>query len=82
MHRQHQDQEIRHDAKHGIGVPRIDQIVAMAWLLLVPCLVDGDALEDSRDSCRDCEECYDGEQAEDQDPVDAMRHDAEVEKKD
>jgi hypothetical protein len=82
MHRDTQDNEIRHNAKHRIRVPRRHKVVTMAFISFMPSLVDRHALEDAGDSGGDGEEAYEGEDEVDEEAVDPVGHDAEVEEQD
>lgn len=59
-HWQREDHAVGDDGEDGVRVPRVHQWVAISWFLLVPGLVDGDALEYACNDCRDSEERYYG----------------------
>lgn len=54
----------------------------MSWFLLIPSLVDRDALENSCDSGRNGEESDNGEKRENCNAIEALGHDPEVKEED
>lgn len=82
VHRQHQNKQVRRNREHGIRIPRLNQIIAMSRLRLVPRFVDRYALEDASDGCGEGEETDEAEEEEDGHAVELLGHDAHVEEQD